>query len=48
MWEDYSKNAPSANVTINVYPSAGMDEDKLANMVMDKMQRAIDRRVAVF
>ena len=36
------------NVTINVYPSQGMDEIALADMVMDRMQTRMVRREVAF
>ena len=36
------------NIVINVYPSQGMDEEALANMVMDRMQTRMVRRSVAF
>lgn len=38
----------NAGVTINVYPSANMDEEELANVISDKIQANILRRTAVY
>jgi len=35
-------------VTINVYGAAGQDIHELANIIMDEMQAATDRKGAVF
>jgi hypothetical protein len=43
-----SDNHVENHIEINVYPSEGMDEEALAEMVMDRMQNAVDRKAAAF
>ena len=38
----------TGQVTINVYPQKGQSEEAIANMVMRKMQHAVNRKGAVF
>lgn len=42
----FSGSGGIGNVTINVYPSAGMDENALADAVMDRMQTIYNRKAA--
>ena len=36
------------NISITVQPAPGMDEERLADLVMERMQTAVNRRAAVF
>ena len=41
-------NRSLGGVNITVYGAPGQDVDALAEVIMDKMQAAVDRREAVF
>jgi phage-related protein len=43
-----SSSTSSQNLTVNVYPSEGMDEKKLAEYVMEEIQKKTKRKETVF